>query len=73
MKSEYVLPRGGMLRIEDGAHSVVHVADGALWLTQEGDPRDRYLAAGSSFTLDRDGLALAQATQPSVVMLSVGS
>jgi len=69
MKNEH-LARGGVLRIEDGRGSLIHVRDGALWLTQEGDARDRYLAAGSSFRLDRDGLAIAQALRPSTVAMT---
>lgn len=55
------MERGGLLRIEHGQGSVLHVREGAVWLTQEGDALDRYLGPGESFRLDRDGLALAQA------------
>jgi len=70
MDKRYYIARGRLLRIRDGAKRVLHVRRGALWLTQEGDRRDYYLAAGSTFRLDRDGLAVAQATRPTTVMLT---
>ena len=66
----YLMARGGILRIQDGAGSVLHVQSGALWVTQEGDGRDYYLGEGSTFKLSSDGLALAQATRASNVSLS---
>jgi hypothetical protein len=76
MKDPYVvcsalaLPRGSVLGIEDGRDLLVYVWQGGLWLTQERDGRDRYLGAGDSFRLDRNGLALAQATSGSTVTLT---
>lgn len=69
MSTSHFMPRGRILRIEDAAESVIQVRDGALWVTQEGDSRDYYLAAGSSFRLDRGGLVIAQATRPSTVIV----
>jgi hypothetical protein len=63
------MARGRILRVQDGAGSVVHVHSGAVWLTQEGDGRDYYLGAGSALRLSGRGLALAQATRPSRVSL----
>jgi len=76
MRSEYVvngalaMTRGSVLRIEDGRGLLLHVREGSIWLTQEGDRQDRYLGAGASFQLDRDGLAIAQATSRSTVTLT---
>lgn len=76
MKHEYVvqgslgMPRGSVLRVEDGRDLLVYVWEGSLWLTQEGDPRDRHLGAGSWFRLDRNGVALAQATSRSTITLT---
>ena len=73
MKNEFVvdgalaMTRGSVLSIEDGRGFVLHVREGSIWLTQEGDRQDRYLGAGASFRLDRDGLAVAQATSLSTV------
>lgn len=68
MGNEYVvhgslsLARGSVLRIEDGSDLLLYVWEGSIWLTQEGEVRDRHLHAGAWFRLDRDGLALATAT-----------
>ena len=76
MSHEYVvrgslaMKQGSVLRIEDGCDLVVYVWEGALWLTQEGDPRDRYLRAGTWFRLDRHGVAVAHATERSTVTLT---
>ena len=76
MKNEYVvrgslgMPRGSVLRVEDGRDLLVYVWEGSLWLTQEGDPRDRHFGAGSWFRLDRNGVALAQATSRSTITLT---
>ncbi len=64
------LARGSVLRIEDGRGVLLRVSQGSVWLTQEGDPLDRYLPAGAAFRLDRDGLAVAQATSRSTVTLT---
>jgi len=75
MNHEYValgavpMTRGSVLRIEDGRDRLIYVWEGELWLTQERDGRDRILAAGDSFRLDRDGVALAQALRRSTVTL----
>jgi hypothetical protein len=69
MTRTYLMARGRILRIQDGAGSVVQVHSGALWLTQEGDARDYYLGEGSALRLSGSGLALAQATRPSRVSL----
>lgn len=39
----------------------VHVWEGAVWITQDGDQRDYYVPARGSFTLTRDGLSLISA------------
>ena len=77
MKDPYVvcsalaMARGSTLCIEDGRDLLVYVWQGELWLTQERDGgHDRHLGAGASFRLDRDGLALAQATRRTTVTLT---
>ena len=62
--------RGSVLRVDDGRGIVITVWEGELWLTQEGDRRDRYLAAGQSFRLDREGTAIASAMRRAVVSMS---
>lgn len=64
------VPRGSLLRIQDGGGVLVYVREGELWLTQEGSHRDHVLQAGQWFRLDRGGATLAHAFQNSVISLS---
>jgi hypothetical protein len=64
------MPRGSMLRIQEGNGVLVYVREGELWLTQEGSHRDHVLQAGQRFRLDRGGATLAHAFRRSVVSLS---
>ncbi|HET7363224.1 MAG TPA: DUF2917 domain-containing protein [Burkholderiales bacterium] len=61
MSGEFAMGRGAVLRIEDQPGTTIRVCSGALWVTQQGDVRDHYLIPGQSFTVDRDGTALATA------------
>jgi hypothetical protein len=70
MTKTYFMARGRMLRIHGGADRILQVQSGGLWVTQEGDRRDYYLAPGSSFRVSGDGLVLAQATRHTTVTLS---
>ncbi len=76
LANEYVvhgslgMTRGSVLRIEDGRDMVIYVWEGGLWLTQEGDRRDRYLGAGDCFRVERGGVTIAQATARSSVSLT---
>lgn len=67
---DLALAKGSMLKIEDGRGIVLEVKRGMLWLTQEGDTRDRYIAAGDWLRLDGDGLAIANALQRTVVCIA---
>ena len=64
------MPRGSVLRIEDGRGVVVHAWEGHFWITQSGDTHDSFVAPGESFTLDRDGVALVQAMRRAVATLT---
>ena len=64
------LPRGSMLRIDEGAGVLVYVWEGELWLTQEGSCRDHVLQPGQWFRIERGGAALAHAFRRSIVSLS---
>jgi len=55
------LAPGGALRLRDAAGCTVMCCAGTVWITQENDARDIFLAAGESFTFDRKGLALIRA------------
>ena len=64
------MSRGSLAHIEDGRGMMVHVWDGELWITQEGDRRDHYVKAGGRLLLDRDGLAIAYALRRAHVTLT---
>jgi hypothetical protein len=66
----FQLARHGHLTVMDGRGSSMQCLFGSVWVTQDGDPRDIVLAAGDSFTLDRDGLAIVYATSDSGVAFS---
>ena len=64
------MSRGSLAHIEDGRGMMVHVWDGELWITQEGDRRDHYIKAGGRLLLDRDGLAIAYALRRAHITLT---
>lgn len=55
------LDAGTFLQVHDGKGVCVDVAQGQIWITQEGDQRDLVIEAGQSWRIDRDGLTLIQA------------
>jgi hypothetical protein len=64
------LDTGEELRVVHGKDMLVHLWQGSVWLTQEGDARDVVLTAGQWFRLDRNGVALARAWEPTVLALT---
>jgi hypothetical protein len=64
------LTRGSMLRIEDGRDVLVYVWEGEIWLTEEGERRDRLLRAGQWHRLERQGAAIGYALRRSVLTLT---
>jgi hypothetical protein len=62
-------PRHG-LALRDARGRSVQCVSGSVWLTMEGDHRDVVLSPGASFVVDRDGLTLLAAQQPSAVQVS---
>jgi hypothetical protein len=58
-------------RIEQAESRQVSCVRGAVWITQESDPRDIVLMPGQSLVLDRRGLAVVYAFQEAVI--TVGS
>lgn len=64
------LDRGSLLRVIDGTGLLVHATAGMLWITEEGNRHDILVEAGESFRLERDGLTLVHALEPSGVVMS---
>lgn len=64
------MTRGSVLRIEDGRDLLLYIWEGGIWVTQQGDPRDRYVAAGQWFRLDRNGLAVASALRRTTLTIT---
>src|SRR5258708_8077673 len=59
-----------VIRLYDPRGARVECVRGSLWITQNRDPEDYFLAANDALTLDRPGLALIHAQAPSEVVLS---
>jgi hypothetical protein len=55
------LGAGEMMQLDGARGTRLRVTRGVLWVTLENDVRDVVLAAGDMFTIDRDGLTLAEA------------
>ena len=64
------LSRGGVMRVEDARGALLHVWEGAVWITQEGDERDYFVAAGKSFRVSRPGLTVVSALRASSLALT---
>ena len=58
-----------VIRLYDPAGARVECVSGALWITQNRDRDDHFLSAQDALTLDRPGLALIHAQEPSEVVL----
>jgi DUF2917 family protein len=55
------------ISLEDAAGVEVECLTGSVWLTMEGDSRDIIVAPGDAYAIDRNGLTLINAIEPSVV------
>ena len=64
------LVRGNLVRIEDGRGMLVRVASGSLWITEEGDARDRFVGPGGRFRVASSGVTLISALSRSTIALS---
>jgi hypothetical protein len=60
------LASGELVQLDDARGATLRVTRGLLWITLQDDLRDVVLAAGDSFTIDRDGLTLAEAQDATV-------
>ena len=59
-----------LVRIEDGRGTLVRVASGSVWVTEEGDPRDRFVSAGDRHLIASEGVTLISALSRSTISLS---
>jgi hypothetical protein len=64
------LVRGNMVRIEDGRGMMVRVVSGSVWITEEGDPRDRFVTAGRYVRIVSSGVTLLSAFSRSSIALT---
>jgi len=64
------LVRGNLVRIEDGRGMLVRVTSGGVWITEEGDQRDRFVSTGGTFRIASSGLTLISAIHHSTIALS---
>jgi hypothetical protein len=58
-----------VLRVYDPLGARVECVRGGLWITQDRDLEDHFLSANDALILDRRGLALIHAQEPSDVVL----
>jgi len=58
-----------VLRVYDPLGTRVECVRGGLWITQDKDLEDHFLSANDALILDRRGLALIHAQEPSDVVL----
>lgn len=58
-----------LVRIEDGRGTLVRVASGSVWVTEEGDPRDRLVSAGGRHLIASKGVTLISALTRSTISL----
>jgi len=61
------LRQGELVQLDGARGTMLRVTRGTLWITLEDDVRDVILAAGDTFTIDREGLTLVEAQEKSTV------
>ena len=61
------LSQGELIQLDGARGTTLRVTSGMLWITLEDDVRDVVLAAGDTFTVDRDGLTLVEAQERTTV------
>ena len=67
------LARGDVIELPDARGTTLRVGRGSVWITQEHDGRDVVLTAGDAWTVERDGLTLAEARGDTSLVLIGGN
>lgn len=68
------MTRDSLLRIEGNGCGVgIHAEKGALWITQENDPKDRLLISGEFFTVSRPGVVIICALEDAEISIHLNS
>ena len=67
------LSRGDFIGLPDARGTTLRVGRGSLWITQENDRRDVVLTSGDAWTVERDGLTLAEARGDASLLLIGGN
>ncbi len=67
------LADGELVELKDMRGTTVRVTHGTLWITQDQDVRDVVLRTGDVWTIERNGLTLAEAQGTSTFCLVGGS
>lgn len=49
------------LRLREARGVAIEVVGGRVWITEDGDPADRFLGAGGRYLVGGDGLVLVEA------------
>ena len=70
-RANLCLQPGYGLSLTDAAGVELTSRTGRLWLTMEGDTRDVNLRPGDAYTIERDGLTLVNALEPSMVHVRI--
>jgi hypothetical protein len=71
VRARVCLESGRKLSLRDAAGVTLTPLTGRAWLTMEGDLRDIDLTPGVAYRIERDGLTLVNALEPSLVELKV--
>ena len=66
-QANFALDAHRMMALTNAEGAEVKVLTGQLWLTMDGDQRDIFLAPGDVHSIERGGLTLINAIEPSVL------